>query len=80
MSYHKMIHISERGQVVIPKEIRNSIGLSKSNRLKIKLLDDGNILLEPIRGFALELAGSAKGLLRGEDVHDYIAGLRADRS
>ena len=80
MSYEQILHISERGQVVIPKKVREVTGLKKSGRLKLTLKNDSQIILEPIKGFALELEGSAKGLVHGKDAVDYVRRLREDRS
>ena len=80
MSYEQILQIGERGQVVIPKKVREVTGLGKFGRLKLTLKNDSQIILEPIKGFALELEGSARGLLKGKDAVDYVRGLREERS
>lgn len=80
MSYEKILHISERGQVVIPKKVRKIIGLNKNGCLKLSVTDNHQLLLQPIKGFTSELEGTAKGLLKkGETVLSYVDSLREGR-
>jgi AbrB family looped-hinge helix DNA binding protein len=40
--------LSSKGQMVIPKEIRDLLGLKAGQRLEIEVLSDGTILVIPI--------------------------------
>jgi AbrB family looped-hinge helix DNA binding protein len=40
--------VSSKGQMVIPKEIRNLLGLENRQRLEIEVLSDGTLLVIPI--------------------------------
>jgi len=40
--------LSSKGQMVIPKEVRESLGLKPGQRLEIEVLSDGTLLVIPI--------------------------------
>ena len=40
--------LSSKGQMVIPKEVRESLGLKTGQRLEIEVLSDGTLLVIPI--------------------------------
>jgi AbrB family looped-hinge helix DNA binding protein len=40
--------LSSKGQMVIPKEVRDLLGLKAGQRLEIEVLSDGTILVIPI--------------------------------
>jgi len=40
--------LSSKGQMVIPKEVRESLGLKPGQRLEIEALSDGTLLIIPI--------------------------------
>jgi len=40
--------LSSKGQMVIPKEVRESLGLRPGQRLEIEALPDGTLLIIPI--------------------------------
>lgn len=79
MSYEKIIHINERGQLVIPKKAREISGLGKSKTLRLIVDEESKLILEPIQSFSASLEGSAKALLQEKDVLQYIRELREDR-
>jgi AbrB family looped-hinge helix DNA binding protein len=58
--------VSERGQVVIPKKIRDTIHLNKGDELEIEVRDD-TIVLKPLRRFKAkkwqDYAGIGEGLV-----------------
>jgi AbrB family looped-hinge helix DNA binding protein len=58
--------VSERGQVVIPKKIRDTIHLSKGDELEIEVRDQ-TIVLKPLRRFKAkkwqDYAGLGDGLV-----------------
>ncbi|NPV81090.1 MAG: AbrB/MazE/SpoVT family DNA-binding domain-containing protein [Firmicutes bacterium] len=64
-------YVSSKGQVVIPKAVRDAAGLRVGTRLKVTLKEDG-ILLTPVRA---ETADVLYGRFRGQDL---IADLEAE--
>ena len=40
--------LSSKGQIVIPKEVRDLLGLKPRQRLEVEVLSDGTILVIPI--------------------------------
>jgi len=57
--------ISTKGQIVIPKSIRDSLDLKPGTRLMVKVLD-GKIILEPIK--MQDPAERLRGKFKGEDL------------
>ncbi|HMB51725.1 MAG TPA: AbrB/MazE/SpoVT family DNA-binding domain-containing protein [Thermoanaerobaculia bacterium] len=53
--------LTSKGQVTIPKEVRDRLGLRVGERLVFRVQPDGSILVEPERSGGL---GRVPGLLR----------------
>jgi AbrB family looped-hinge helix DNA binding protein len=53
--------LTAEGQVMIPKEIRDRLGLKEGDRLDVELDDQGRVVLRPAPGDPL---GRLPGLLR----------------
>ena len=53
--------LTSKGQVTIPKEVRDRLGLRVGERLDFRVQPDGSILVEPARTGRL---GRVPGLLR----------------
>lgn len=49
--------ITSKGQVTIPKEVREALGLSTGDRLEFRLLEAGDVRLSVRRRLLSELAG-----------------------
>ncbi len=62
-----IIAMDDRGRILIPKSIRDKV---KSKYFRIKLRDDGSIVLEPLLKDALAVAGKHKGILVYEDFEE----------
>ncbi len=60
MTKAERVRLSGKGQLVIPKEIREAIGVDKGDELMI-LLDGETVVLMPVES----LARASRGLLRG---------------
>lgn len=58
--------MTKKGQVTIPKEIRDMLGLKEHDRI-VFALKDGEINMKPLRGSVLDLRGSVKPKKRPED-------------
>ncbi len=52
--------LTSKGQLVVPKSIRDLMGIHPGDRLDFVVLDDGNVLVRP----ATEDVRRLKGLLR----------------
>lgn len=52
--------LTTKGQLVVPKPIRERLGLHPGDRLDFVVQDDGNVLIRP----ATQDVGRLKGLLR----------------
>jgi len=58
--------MTKKGQITIPKEIRDVLGLKEHDRLAFAL-KEGEITMRPIRGSILDLKGSVKPKRKPED-------------
>ena len=58
--------MTKKGQVTIPKEIRDMLGLKEHDKIAFAL-KDGEITMKPVRGSVLDLRGSVKPKQRPED-------------
>jgi AbrB family looped-hinge helix DNA binding protein len=58
--------ITRKGQVTIPKDIRDSLGLTEGQRVFF-IRRGEEIVLKPLRGNILELRGSVKPSTRPEN-------------
>ena len=52
--------MTSKGQLVVPKPIRDLLGIHPGDRLDFLVLDDGNVVIRP----ATEDVGRLEGLLR----------------
>ena len=60
--------MTKKGQITIPKEIRDTLGLKEHDKILFTLKDD-EISMKPIRGSILDLRGSVKPRRKPEDFH-----------
>jgi antitoxin PrlF len=71
--------LSSKGQVAIPKEYRERLGLSKGTRLKISLSPDGSLIMRPVKRKIDDLFGclgsSKEGTMTVEDMDIAIEDL-----
>jgi len=58
--------MTKKGQVTIPKEIRDILGLREHDKI-VFALKNGEITLKPVRGSVLDLRGSVKPKQEPED-------------
>ena len=58
--------LTRKGQTTIPKEIRDFLSLKPNDRL-FYLVEDGKVILKPIKGDILELRGSVSPKKRPEN-------------
>jgi AbrB family looped-hinge helix DNA binding protein len=50
--------MTTKGQVTVPREIRDRLGLKSGDKMAFTLLSDGTIVMRPKRRRLAELAGS----------------------
>lgn len=66
----RLVSPTERGQVTIPKEIRDDLKITPDTKLRV-FIQDGRVIMEPVSSFDLllkeiETEARAKGLTREE--------------
>ncbi len=49
--------LTSKGQVTIPKEVRQQLGIGQGDRLEFVVEDDGSLTVRPLRASVRELAG-----------------------
>jgi AbrB family looped-hinge helix DNA binding protein len=60
------VKITSKGQVTIPKRIRDELGLKPGDRV-LFVLRGGEVVLQPIKSTLLDLRGSVEPRRRPED-------------
>ncbi|MBU4226162.1 MAG: AbrB/MazE/SpoVT family DNA-binding domain-containing protein [Chloroflexi bacterium] len=64
-----LIKLSSKGQLVIPKSIREALRLDSGNQMRVRIAD-GRIILEPISG--KDLIQSLHGKYAGNDLLEEL--------
>ena len=84
MPTKKRVRISSKGQLVIPKEIRDRLGLNPGDELVLYLVGDRLIVAEPVKPSPLEATLAAieeearrKGLTR-QDIERALREAKAE--
>jgi AbrB family looped-hinge helix DNA binding protein len=67
--------VAERGQITLPKAVRDALGLTKGTKLKVEL-DGGRIVLRKDVGDALRRLRGAVKLPPGKSTDDVMRELR----
>lgn len=65
--------LTSKGQVTIPKEVRDKLGLDTGDRLAFRVRDDGVVELAPENVALMSLYGIVKPTVRGVSVEDMKA-------
>ncbi len=63
--------LGERYQIVIPKEVREVLGLKPGANLDVQVVD-GKVVMVPQTSYAERLFGKHRALWQGEDAVAYI--------
>lgn len=69
--------ITSKGQITIPKEVREELGLRVGDRVAFRVLDDGRVVVEPETIDLRELKGALKPKRTGVTLADMEAAIRA---
>jgi len=70
--------LTSKGQVTIPKAVRDELGLREGDRVAFRVLDDGTVVVEPETIDLLDLAGSLEPRHKGVTIADMDTAIRAD--
>ena len=60
MTITKMVRLGRKGQMVLPKEVRDSLGLKEGDRL-IVTVEGGHVILSAPERYAADTRGSFGG-------------------
>ena len=72
--------VGRRGQITVPKAIRQSLGLSEGDHVAF-VQSGGDVVLRPVRQSLRDLRGSVPvdGPQNFDDARDAVRAVRADR-
>jgi AbrB family looped-hinge helix DNA binding protein len=75
--------VTSKGQVTIPKVIRDAMGVRPGDRVRFTRREDGTVVVEPetvdVRSLRGSLKGFAKRVVTVEEMNEAIADAVADR-
>jgi AbrB family looped-hinge helix DNA binding protein len=60
MSTSRSVRLSKKGQLVIPKDMREALGVTEGDTL-VAALEDGRVVLTPAQHYARATRGALKG-------------------
>jgi AbrB family looped-hinge helix DNA binding protein len=69
--------LTTKGQVTIPKTVRDELGLREGDRVAFRVLEDGTVIVEPENVDLLDLKGVLKPRRKGVTVGDMDRAIRA---
>jgi len=68
--------VTSKGQITIPKAVRDELGLTEGDRVAFRVLEDGSVVVEPETVDLLELEGVLKPKRKGATLADMDAAIR----
>ena len=68
--------VTSKGQITIPKAVREELGLTEGDRVAFRVLEDGSVIVEPETVDLLDLKGALKPKRKGVTVADMDAAIR----
>jgi antitoxin PrlF len=69
--------MTSKGQVTVPKAVREVLGLEPGDRLAFRIAEDGQVVVEPETVDLMTLRGAVKPKRRGVTLADMDAAIRA---
>ena len=70
--------LTSKGQVTIPKAVRDELGLREGDRIAFRLLEDGTVIVEPENVELSDLRGILKPKRKGVSISDMDKAIRAE--
>jgi len=68
--------VTSKGQITIPKAVRDELGITEGDRVAFRVLEDGSVVVEPETVDLLELEGALKPKRKGVTLADMDAAIR----
>lgn len=62
--------ITSKGQITLPKAVRDALGVDTGDRVAFRIEEDGRVIVEPETGDLLALRGLVKPRRRGVSISD----------
>ncbi len=69
--------MTSKGQITIPKEIRDALGLKTGDRVAFRLLEGGKVEMQPRTVDLRSLAGMIEPETRGKTLEDFEKAIAA---
>lgn len=71
--------LTSKGQITVPKEVREALRLQTGDRLAFRIRDDGTVLVEPETLDLMSLRGSVRTAVKGVTVEGMDEAIRKSR-
>jgi len=71
-----MATVTSKGQITLPKEIRDALGVSPGDRVEFVREDSGKVLVRPVKTSILDLMGILKPRVKGVTVEQMDETIR----
>lgn len=68
--------LTTKGQVTIPKQVRETLGLEAGHRVSFRIREDGVVELHPENVDVMSLCGVLKPRIKGVTLEDMNAAIR----
>ena len=68
--------VTSKGQVTIPKAVRDELGLREGDRVAFRILEDGTVIVEPETVDLLDLKGILKPHKKGITIAEMDEAIR----
>ncbi|MDH3816153.1 MAG: type II toxin-antitoxin system PrlF family antitoxin [Acidobacteriota bacterium] len=68
--------LTSKGQVTIPKIVRDELGLREGDRVAFRILEDGTVIVEPETVDLLDLKGILKPSRKGVTIAEMDKAIR----
>ena len=71
--------VTSKGQITIPKVVRDELGLREGDRVAFRVLEDGSVIVEPETIDLLDLKGALKPKRKGVTLADMDDAIRSQK-
>jgi AbrB family looped-hinge helix DNA binding protein len=69
--------VTSKGQVTIPKAVRDELGLTEGDRVAFRVLEDGTVVVEPETVELRDLKGALRPKRKGVSLAEMDRAIRA---